>query len=116
MTIYDSSAHSEDEPICEVVITAPDSEWLADLTRKLVERRLVAGSHQIETVRSIYRWKSEIHDVHEARVTLRTRLTLFDEIAETARAFHPYVTPSIVAVPLVASTDEYRRWVLEETR
>jgi periplasmic divalent cation tolerance protein len=85
------------------------------LTRQLVERRLVAGSHQIESVRSIYRWQGKVHDVREARVTLRTRLAVFGTIAETVAAGHPYVNPSIVAIPIVASTGEYRQWVLDET-
>ncbi|GEM_PF-6667727 len=42
--------------ICEVIITAPDADWLADFTRRLIEDRLVAGANQIEQIRAIYRW------------------------------------------------------------
>jgi periplasmic divalent cation tolerance protein len=117
MSIEDAPAIAEpDEPICEVVITAPDSQWLAEVTRQLVELRLVAGSHQIESVRSIYRWKGEVHDVREARVTLRTRLSHFESIRVLVVTEHPYATPSIVAVPIVAAAPAYSAWVLESTR
>ena len=50
------------EPTCEVIITAPDATWLADLSRRLVEDRLCAGSHVITAIRSIYTWQGEVED------------------------------------------------------
>jgi periplasmic divalent cation tolerance protein len=108
-------AHGADDEICEIIITAPDPEWLADFTRRLVEDRLVAGSHQIESVRSIYRWNGEIHDTHEARVALRTRLRCFAAILERTLAEHQYVVPSVLALPVVDANPAYRRWVLDQT-
>ena len=46
--------------ICEVVITAPDTEWLVAFTRRLVEDHLRAGGHHIERIRSVYRWRGEL--------------------------------------------------------
>ena len=43
--------------LCEVVITAPDPDWLMDFSRKLVEQRLCASAHNFAPVRSIYRWR-----------------------------------------------------------
>jgi uncharacterized protein involved in tolerance to divalent cations len=50
------------EEIWEVIITAPDADWLAEFARKLVEERLVACGHNIHTIRSISRWDGAIHD------------------------------------------------------
>jgi hypothetical protein len=35
-----------DEPTCEVVATADDSEWLAGFTRRLLEGRPAACGHR----------------------------------------------------------------------
>ena len=43
--------------LCEVVITAPDPEWLKDFSRKLVEDGLCASAHNFSPVCSIYRWR-----------------------------------------------------------
>jgi periplasmic divalent cation tolerance protein len=43
------------DDLCEVVITAPDPDWLADFTRQLVQDRLAASGHNITPARSIYR-------------------------------------------------------------
>ena len=57
----------------EVVVTAENADWLADFTRSLVEDRLVACGHSVESIRAIYRWEGHVHDEPQARVGLHTR-------------------------------------------
>ena len=64
------------EPICEVIITADNEDWLITFTRSLVEDRLVACGQHIAPIRSVYRWEGTIHDDHETRVALHTRSSL----------------------------------------
>jgi len=45
--------------LCEVVITAPDPEWLENLTRELVTEGLCASAHNFAPVRSVYRWQGK---------------------------------------------------------
>jgi len=60
----------------EVVITAESAEWLADVTRQLVEDRLVACGHNVVPIRAIYRWEGKIHDETRAgRGASHPRLT-----------------------------------------
>jgi periplasmic divalent cation tolerance protein len=101
--------------VCEVVITAPDTEWLAGFTRRLVEDHLVAGSHQVTPIRSIYRWQGEVHDITEARVALHTRTELVPAIAARADAEHPYEVPCVVALPIVSGGPAYLDWIREQT-
>lgn len=105
-----------DSDVCELVITAADPESLADLTRLLVEDRLVACGHQIEIIRSMYRWDGEVHDEPEARVNLHTRLELVDRIVQRVRAHHPYDVPCLIALPVIAGNPDYLEWVAAETR
>ena len=58
--------------LCEVVITAPDPEWLADLTRALVAEGLCASAHNFAPVRSVYRWQGQVHERTEGRASLYT--------------------------------------------
>jgi periplasmic divalent cation tolerance protein len=64
------------DDLCEVIITAADADWLVEFTRRLVEARLAASGHNVSPIRSIYRWRGEIHDHAEARVALHTRRSL----------------------------------------
>jgi uncharacterized protein involved in tolerance to divalent cations len=59
--------------LCEVVITAPDPGWLKDFSRKLIEQRLCASAHNFAPVQSIYRWRGEIYERTEGRMSLHTR-------------------------------------------
>jgi periplasmic divalent cation tolerance protein len=102
--------------ICEIVITAPDPDWLADFTRRLVEDRLAAAGHNIAAIRSIYRWQGEIHDHGEARVMLHTRTTLVPAIVDRTNHDHPYQVPCVVATQIIAGNPAYVQWVLDETR
>ncbi|GAA1423660.1 divalent-cation tolerance protein CutA [Catellatospora coxensis] len=103
------------EGICEVVITAPSADWLADFTRSLVTDRLAACGHNIQPIRSIYRWAGEVHDDSEARVALHTRASLVDAIVERTSREHPYEVPCVLAVPVFGGNPEYVNWVLRET-
>lgn len=102
--------------ICEVTITAPSADWLADFTRRLVEDRLVACGHNVVEVRSIYRWRGDIEDEREARVMLHTRQDLVPAIVERTRNEHPYEVPCVISAPLTDANPDYREWILEETR
>ena len=101
--------------LCGVIITAPDPEWLLDLTRQLVTEGLCASVHNFAPVRSIYRWKGEVHERAEGRASLHTKLSLVDAIVARVKVAHPYEVPGISARPITAANPDYLRWINEET-
>lgn len=103
------------EEICEIVVTAAEADWLAGLTRTLVEERLVACGQHVERVRSVYRWAGEVYDEPEARVMLHTRTALAPAVIDRIRALHAYDVPCVLAVPVLAANPDYARWVAEQT-
>ena len=104
------------DEVCEVVITAPDTEWLLQFTRDLVADRLAASAHNLAEIRTVYRWEGEVHDAPEARSMIRTRRALVDAITARAMERHPYVVPSVVATPLVGGNPDYLNWIITETQ
>jgi periplasmic divalent cation tolerance protein len=89
------------DDVCEVIITAPDPDWLVEFTRRLVTDRLCASGHNFAPIRTIYRWHGQVHDTTEGRVALRTRRSLVPQIVDRAKREHPYEVPSVVAVPII---------------
>ena len=67
------------DEVCEVIITAPDPDWLVEFTRRLVTDRLCASGHNFQPIRTIYRWQGQVHDRTEGRVALRTRRSLLPQ-------------------------------------
>jgi periplasmic divalent cation tolerance protein len=100
----------------EVVITAESAEWLADLTRSLVEDRLVACGHDITPIRAIYRWEGEVSDETQARVALPTRAALVPEIVARADRDHADDVPCVIAFPESSGHPRYLQWIYDETQ
>lgn len=102
--------------LCEVVITAPDPEWLLALVRDLIANRLGASAHSFAPVRSLYWWEGEVVERTEGRVSLNTRAELVPEIVEFVKRVHPYRVPGISSRPIIDGNPEYLRWISDETR
>jgi periplasmic divalent cation tolerance protein len=103
------------EDLCEVIITAPDGDWLAEFTRSLIDQRLAASGHHVP-IRTIYTWQGTVHDTTETRVALHTRASLVEAITAETNARHPYEVPCVIAVPLTAANPDYAQWVRDSTR
>jgi len=103
------------QPICEVVITAPDEGWLREFTRRLVEERLAACGQIVPAIHSIYRWEGRMHADPEARVMLHTRQSLVPKVIKAVRIAHPYAVPCVLATLITHANPDYRDWVIAET-
>jgi periplasmic divalent cation tolerance protein len=100
--------------LCEVIITAPDGDWLAAFVRQLVNDGLAACGH-LTPIRSIYTWKNHIEDATETRVALHTRASCVPEITRRTNAEHPYDVPCVLATPAVDGDQAYRQWIIDNT-
>jgi periplasmic divalent cation tolerance protein len=107
---------TEPNACVEIIVTAEDPEWLLGWTRSLVEDRLVACSHNIASIRAVYRWEGRIHDDSQARVALHTRAELVPEIVARADRDHADDVPCVIALPISGGHPEYLKWVHAETR
>ncbi len=103
------------ENYIQVQITFPTEGSAAAMAELLLERRLVACVQILGPIRSVYVWKGVREESVEILLLAKTKASLFDALAETVRADHPYECPQIVAVPIVNGTPDYLRWVDENT-
>ena len=101
--------------LCEVVITAPDPQWLKDFSRKLVEARLCASAHNFAPVRSVYRWQGDICERTEGRASLHTRRDRVADIVARVKQEHPYQMPGISTRPITDGNPDYLAWIAQET-
>src|SRR4051812_49416408 len=104
---------SADE-LCEVIVTAPDGEWLVDLCRHLVDARLAASAHVVHPVASIYRWGGGVHETSEARAFLRSRCAVLEDLTRFVVERHPYEVPNVTALPIIGGNPDYLAWVTGE--
>jgi periplasmic divalent cation tolerance protein len=101
--------------LCEVVITAPDPQWLKDLSRRLVEAGLCASAHNFAPVQSVYRWRGQVYERTEGRVSLHTSAKRVPEIVSQVKREHPYEVPGVSTRPIAGGNPEYLAWIATET-
>ena len=102
-------------PIIQIVTTIDDRGAAEEIGRRLVEDRLVACCQVVGPIRSIYRWKGTVEETDEWYCVMKTTPDLYERAEAAIRAYHPYETPEIIAVPVERAWEEYARWVKAET-
>lgn len=97
-----------------VLITAPP-DLAPKLARSLVEARLAACVTTIP-IRSVYRWKEELHDDEEVQLVLKTTRDRFAEIEAHLRTHHSYEVPELLMLPILEGGAAYLGWLRSATK
>ena len=98
-----------------VYITVPSREVGQEIATVLVEGKLAACVNIIPGITSIYGWQGEIEQDEELLLVAKTRADLFDRLATAVKRIHPYEVPEVIALPIVAGSNEYLAWIDVET-
>lgn len=101
--------------IVEVHVNCPSAVVADRIAAAVLAKRLAAAANRHPEIVSRYRWKGAPCEAAETPLVLKTRKELFEALAEEIRRVHPYETPGVVAVELVAATPDYAAWIIAET-
>lgn len=99
--------------IVTTVETAADARRIATA---LLEQRLAACVQIVGPITSHYWWQGKIEQATEYQCLIKSRQALFAEVEQAIVAIHPYQTPEIVALPVVAGGSGYLTWLNAEMR
>lgn len=98
-----------------IFITTPSKEEGEKIGSHLVENRLAACANIIPSMTSIFSWEGKVCREQESLVIVKTKRNLFDKLSEEVKKRHPYTVPEIIALPLVAGSPEYLKWIAANT-
>ena len=104
-----------DSDVIIVFITTANREEAARLADMLVGARLAACVQILPEIESVYRWKGAVQREAEVLLLAKSTRDKFDELERQIRAIHSYETPEILAVPVSAVSEPYRKWLVEST-
>jgi len=94
------------------IITTTDDEGLArKIADSLVEKRLAACVQILGPITSVYRWKGKIETAREWQCLVKTSHDLYGAVEAAIKAVHPYETPEIIALPIIAGSRDYLKWL-----
>jgi periplasmic divalent cation tolerance protein len=99
----------------QVSTTVDKREDAGKIAELVVSRRLAACAQVAGPIRSTYRWRGRIEDAEEWLCLMKTRTELYGKLEQAIKSVHPYEEPEIIALPIVAGSEGYLRWIEEET-
>ena len=97
---------------CIQVMTTTENRTHAErIAEVLVEKQLAACVQIIGPISSIYRWRGRVEKTREWLCLLKTTKAAYPRIETVIKEIHPYETPEIVVVPIVAGSRDYLDWL-----
>ena len=99
-----------------VLVTAKDEQEAKKISKKLLSEKLVACANIVKSVESLFWWEGKIDQSNEALLVLKTKKSLFKKLEKAVKSVHSYSTPEIIALPIVAGSKDYLKWIDESVR
>jgi periplasmic divalent cation tolerance protein len=99
-----------------VFVSTASIEEARSIAHRVVEERLAACASIIERVQSIFRWEEKINSEWESLIIFKTTGARFTELQTRVTSLHSYSVPEIIALPIVAGSEQYVAWLGKETQ
>jgi len=94
-----------------VLITAGSDEEAREIARLLLTEKKAACVNILPGVDSLFWWQGEVDSARESLMIVKTRAALFPEIVELVKRAHSYEVPEIIALPIIAGSEDYLKWL-----
>lgn len=98
-----------------IFVTAANRVEAEQIGQFLVEKKLAACCNIVDSIYSIFHWEGKICQDNEVMLMLKTVKKNFDLIVTEVKKLHSYETPEIIALPIIAGSDDYLNWIRKET-
>ncbi len=99
-----------------VLTTVPDEDTGRRLGRTLVEERLAACVNVSPAVASFYWWGGKLVEDTERVLLIKTKAAVLERLEARLKELHPYELPEFIALPVIAGSAAYLRWLGAETQ
>jgi periplasmic divalent cation tolerance protein len=100
----------------QVFTTTAKKSDAQKIAKALVRHRLAACVQVLGPVASTYRWQGKIESSKEWLCLIKTTAARYRKVEAAIRELHPYETPEILAVPVVAGYRGYLEWLATELK
>ncbi len=100
---------------CVILITVSSEEEGAIIANTLLTEELAACVN-MAPIQSFYSWQGKIQHDQEWQLLIKTRFDLFEKLAKRVQVLHSYDIPEIIALPIVAGSQDYLNWITENTQ
>jgi len=91
--------------------TFPSIEIAREVSRVLVEKKLVACVNLVPAIESIYEWEGKICEEKEVLAMMKTPEPKLDELRDTLVKLHPYDVPEFIVLKIDGGHQSYLDWI-----
>ena len=97
-----------------VLVTFGSRTEAQRIAREIVSRRLAACANLLEIpVQSVYRWMGKVEKAREFLLLIKTSARRLPALEAEVRRLHSYNVPEFIALPILAGSPKYLRWLAE---
>jgi periplasmic divalent cation tolerance protein len=98
-----------------ITTTTDDQTKAQEIANTLITQKF-AACVQIDTIQITYIREKQLQNTTEYRLSIKTKETLYDEVAVTVRTLHNYQTPEIIATIIRYISEDYAQWIDDNTK
>jgi len=104
------------EEYIQVLTTTEKREDGEKIAKAIVKNRLAGCIQLVGPIVSTYWWRGNVETAEEWLCFIKTKKDLYEELEESIKKVHPYETPEIIAMPIVAGSKDYLKWLSNELK
>jgi periplasmic divalent cation tolerance protein len=105
----------ENNKLVLIYATFPSAAEAERIGGALVDQGLAACVNVLPGMTAIYVWEGKRQRDAEAAMIIKTRSDLADRAIAEVRKTHPYTNPALVVLPVVGGSEDFLRWIGEQT-
>lgn len=96
---------------CIINCTTATKEQAVEISKHLVDKKLIACCNIIPAVTSVYEWNDKLCSDEECLMIMKTKTQLFKQIETEIKQLHSYEIPEIICIPVSEGSYEYLNWI-----
>jgi len=96
-----------------VFVTAGSKEEAVKIANGLIDSKLAACVNILPGIRSFYVWQGRKESSEEVLLIVKTKESLFKDVAQEVKRLHSYDTPEIISIPISEGDERYLAWIEE---
>ena len=103
---------SDKEKFCIIITSCNDNKIKDKIVNRLLNDKLSACI-QVSAAQSSYIFEDKINHDNEIIIKIKSKLSLYKNIENIIKELHDYKVPQIIAIPIIAISDDYSNWLKE---
>ncbi len=102
-----------EQAVVVFVTTATDGE-AREIANVLLEERKAACVNIVPKISSLFWWQDKLDSAQENLLIVKTKASVINEVVRLVKELHSYEVPEIIALPIIAGSEDYLAWVARE--